>query len=95
MSRSRVRTKLSRTKADTVSHTRLVSPTINHLSTLANLSKDDLNPYAFKHPTAQMQGELPGVSREEGLKWAEKVKEEVLQGLKTSEKSASENGKGL
>lgn len=56
---------------------------LNH--TLANLKKDDINPFAFRHPTAQMQGELPGVSREEGLQWAEKVKEEVTSSLNSPE----------
>ncbi|KAI5478296.1 alternative oxidase [Pseudohyphozyma bogoriensis] len=59
---------------------------VNH--SLANLDpKKDFNPFGMKHATPEMQGTLPGVSREEGLEWAKKVEDEfkAAQGSKKAD----------
>lgn len=52
---------------------------MNH--TLANLdTKNDFNPFGLRHPDATMQGTLPGISREESLKWIREVEDEFKKG---------------
>ncbi|GAA6017182.1 hypothetical protein JCM10207_002564 [Rhodosporidiobolus poonsookiae] len=48
---------------------------VNH--TLANLQKDDFNPVAFKHASAEMSGTLAEMTREESLAYARGVQEEL------------------
>ncbi|KAM0790117.1 hypothetical protein ACM66B_005443 [Microbotryomycetes sp. NB124-2] len=50
---------------------------VNH--TLANLRKDDVNPFAIKHPDAVLQGTVPGLDREESLKWAKEAEQEIRE----------------
>ncbi|KAK4695069.1 ubiquinol oxidase, partial [Phenoliferia sp. Uapishka_3] len=52
---------------------------VNH--TLANLdTKHDFNPFGLRHPDSQMQGTLPGISRDESLKWIKEVEDEFRRG---------------
>ncbi|KAL8278283.1 hypothetical protein RQP46_009315 [Phenoliferia psychrophenolica] len=52
---------------------------VNH--TLANLdTKNDFNPFGLRHPDATMQGTLPGISREESLRWIKEVEDEFKKG---------------
>ena len=56
---------------------------VNH--TLANLdTKNDFNPFGLRHPDAIMQGTLPGISREESLRWIKEVEDEFKAGRQSS-----------
>ncbi|KAK4050970.1 inducible alternative oxidase 2 [Microbotryomycetes sp. JL201] len=52
---------------------------VNH--TLANLRKDDVNPFAIKHPDPLLQGTVPGFDRERSLKWAKEAEQEIRNQL--------------
>ncbi|KAK4698676.1 ubiquinol oxidase, partial [Phenoliferia sp. Uapishka_3] len=52
---------------------------VNH--TLANLdTKNDFNPFGLRHPDSTMQGTLPGITRDESLKWIQDVEDEFRRG---------------
>ncbi|SCV72311.1 BQ2448_3848 [Microbotryum intermedium] len=58
----------------------------NH--TLANLDySNDHNPLGFRHASAKMQGEVPGLSREESLRWSERVEKEMRQKIDAQAKN--------
>lgn len=48
---------------------------MNH--TLANLKASDVNPFAYKHASAELEGSQPGFSREQSLEWTESAKKDV------------------
>ncbi|SGZ09186.1 BQ5605_C030g10851 [Microbotryum silenes-dioicae] len=58
----------------------------NH--TLANLDyTSDHNPLGFRHASAKMQGEVPGLSREESIRWSESVEKEMRQKIDAQAKN--------
>lgn len=48
---------------------------MNH--TLADLGEKDLNPFGLRHAPVELQGKLPGFTREQSLKWSKMVEEDM------------------
>lgn len=60
------------------SHHRLLN------NTMAELEPDAFNPFAVKHAPAKMAGELPGLTREQGLEWLRQVEREIAEKMERS-----------